>query len=936
MTRRRTWRLVRIVTLGLVLTAAVAVLDRAGSLLNLEQWTYDSRVRYFQRWFAPPDDGIVHVLIDDESLQSGKLGNWPWPRSNFALLLDEAVHAGVRNVAFDVVLDDERKPDAPTKPAAAESPDGTPAAPPALTPDGQFAASLHAAAAAGVKVMLPVGIAFPPPVEDPLARRAAEVMEQRLDTSPDELAAKLGVDAVLMRRVYYGDALKTAIARVARTAVREPGLTDAAAVVRYMPGLQRDGVRLDTPESLALQQSLRLARTIASVEDRLTRPAGREGDLLPARIAGVPLDAFAREITHTGFVDYLPPADGRVRTIPLAAVADGRLVPHFSLALAAMRLGVDITDAKQVEVAADRLILHPPGGAAIRVPIRQAPAGDPPRPVGALFDVPLRGGSNFQSMYAPRGDAFVSVIELWRVIDGDRNARASLQQMVRIITADLPMIDPNDPAADKPPSPDDAAAVLAAAARTLVAFKAAAPDPSPEGQAQARRMRALALSIDNLPGLQRETDAYRQTLKQKLGGKTMLLGWNVTSQAADHVPTSLHADCPGVVIHGAVVNAILSGELWTHLPPGYATALTIVCGVLTTLAVTLLAPSRALLASGALLAMVGGGASVVLFDRYNIVIGLAGPLAAIVVCWAACTLVVTLRERLDRAQVTKRFRSYVDPALVSYVLDNPERDTLAGETREMTVVFIDVEGFTTLTEKMGEKSIAILRDLMDALVPIIRKHNGFVNKFLGDGVMFFYGAPRHDPDHARHAVQTVLEMQQALGVFNASQAEGVPKLGVRAGISTGPMIVGDAGSADASDYTVLGDAVNLAARLEGANKPLGTAALATARTAELCGDQFLFAPLGRLIVVGKENAVAVCEPMVDLSRAGDDQKACAQTLADIWSHIDGRRVLDAVTAVDQLRAVGGRTKLCELLHTLLHDLPAAPADSPVSIRLSGK
>ena len=929
MTRRRTWRLVRIVTLGVVLTAAVAILDRAGSLLALEQWTYDMRVRYCQRYFAKPDDGIVHVMIDDVSLEQDKIGGWPWPRSRWAALLDEAVRDGAANVAFDVIMDDPGPPD----PLA----DGTLL--PGAAADVKFVQSVRAASAAGHRVLLPVAMTFlsPNAETDDTLRRATDVLRKRLDTSTEELAAELKLDVMRVRGQYYHQALVDAMALIARDVVHEGTLTDDAAVARYLPGTVPNGVPMNTPESNAFRVALRLAHSAAKLEEVATQPGDADDRLLRGHVSTVPIDAIARAATDSGFANYLPTADGHVRVVPLLAAADGRLWPHFSLVLTAMRLGVDLTDPDQVELSAEKLILRPPGRPEIRVPVRVALAGDPPRPIGAIMDIPMRGGADFHTLYAPRSDAFVSAFELWRVSDGDRKVRDNLAKVAGIVKEEMPFIDPDDPAADDPPAVTAPDAVIAAGQR-LVAAARAKPnkDPSERGQRQRGRVQRVADALQAIPLLRQYTDEDRRQLRQKLGGKTAVFGWSATSQAADHVSTSLHADCPGVAIHGTIASAIAGGELWTHLPPGYATTLTIVCGVLTTLAVTLLAPSRALIASGGLLLLVAGGASAVLFDRYNVVIGLAGPMTAVVVCWAACTLVVTLRERLDRAQVTRRFRSYVDPALVTYVLDHPESQSLAGESREMTVVFIDVEGFTALTEKMGEKSIAILRNLMDALVPIIRRHNGFVNKFLGDGVMFFYGAPRHDPDHARHAVRTVLEMQQALGKFNASQPEDVPKLGVRAGISTGTMLVGDAGSADASDYTVLGDAVNLASRLEGANKPLGTAALATARTAELCGDEFLFAPLGRLIVVGKENAVAVCEPMADLTRATDDQKACAAGLEAAWSHIDGRRVLDAVAAVDALRAAGGRTKLCELLHTLLRDLQTVSVDTSVSIRLSGK
>ena len=175
---------------------------------------------------------------------------------------------------------------------------------------------------------------------------------------------------------------------------------------------------------------------------------------------------------------------------------------------------------------------------------------------------------------------------------------------------------------------------------------------------------------------------------------------------------------------------------------------------------------------------------------------------------------------------------------------------------------------------------------MDLAVPIIARHGGYVNKFLGDGIMFFFGAPRYLPDHAARAMQTVLSLKSAMVAFNErSELRNLPRLKLRAGISSGEMVVGDAGSKERSDYTVLGDVVNLGARLESANKFVGTANLINHRATELAGDRFLYRPVGTLRFIGKSLGVQTYE----LLAARNNADAAQHLLADL-SRAGGRRV----------------------------------------------
>lgn len=252
----------------------------------------------------------------------------------------------------------------------------------------------------------------------------------------------------------------------------------------------------------------------------------------------------------------------------------------------------------------------------------------------------------------------------------------------------------------------------------------------------------------------------------------------------------------------------------------------------------------------------------------------------------------------EREHVTKRFQSYVDPSLVQYVLEHPDQRHFDGEVREMTVVFTDLDGFTTLSEKLREGVVPLLNEYLSMMSPLIREHNGYRNKFLGDGTMFFYGAPQRNPDHAIHAVWTVLKMREMMEQFNESlAARRLPTLSMRTGVSTGKMIVGDAGSEDASDYTVLGDAVNLGSRLESANKVTGTRILFSQRTADLLPPDFvLLRPIAKLQVVGLTRPVMTYEPLARFNQITDFQKKVAEltrSMVDCFLHGDFSGCLQA-------------------------------------------
>ena len=219
---------------------------------------------------------------------------------------------------------------------------------------------------------------------------------------------------------------------------------------------------------------------------------------------------------------------------------------------------------------------------------------------------------------------------------------------------------------------------------------------------------------------------------------------------------------------------------------------------------------------------------------------------------------VELRQKL---QIKKQFGTYLSPALVEKLQKNPELLQLGGESRELSIMFTDVRGFTSISEHYGKDVqglTKIMNRYMTAMTAKIIQNNGTLDKYIGDAQMAFWNAPLDDADHAKHAVKTGLEMLGDLDEFNREiAAEGVPAFGMGLGINTDVVVVGNMGSAQRFDYTCLGDGVNLASRLEGQSKPYGVKIVLGARTAELVKDEYKVAELDCIAVKGKNIGVKI-------------------------------------------------------------------------------
>jgi len=237
------------------------------------------------------------------------------------------------------------------------------------------------------------------------------------------------------------------------------------------------------------------------------------------------------------------------------------------------------------------------------------------------------------------------------------------------------------------------------------------------------------------------------------------------------------------------------------------------------------------------------------------------PILTITLCYAHGYTVKFLSELKQKLQIKKQFGTYLSPALVEKLQKNPELLQLGGDSRELSIMFTDVRGFTTISEHYGadvQGLTKIMNRYMTAMTAKIIENNGTLDKYIGDAQMAFWNAPLDEPEHAKMAVKTALEMMESLDAFNAEiTAEGIPAFGMGLGINTGVVVVGNMGSSQRFDYTCLGDSVNLAARLEGQSKPYGVKIILGSKTAELVKDKYNVVELDCIAVKGKTEGVKI-------------------------------------------------------------------------------
>jgi len=320
---------------------------------------------------------------------------------------------------------------------------------------------------------------------------------------------------------------------------------------------------------------------------------------------------------------------------------------------------------------------------------------------------------------------------------------------------------------------------------------------------------------------------------------------------------------PGIEIHANAIDNILSNKFLQPLNSFYEGAYIFFLGAVIAIICHFTGPYRGFAAMVLFLGAVTG-VHWKLFEK-GIILPLVSPLFVMTATYLGILLLKYISEYRERSYLQTAFGHYVAPAVLEDIIKSPEKLKLGGERRYMTVLFSDVEGFTSLSEGLSPEDVsAILNQYLSSMVQCIMQTKGTLDKFIGDAVMALWNAPEEQQDHASLACDTALLMIKELNCLRTKwEEEKKPLLNVRIGINTGEMVVGNMGSKEIFDYTVLGTEVNTAARLEPLNKEFGTRIIVSENTRmkaeEVHPGRFVFRRLARVVLKGRSKPLAVYE-----------------------------------------------------------------------------
>lgn len=376
--------------------------------------------------------------------------------------------------------------------------------------------------------------------------------------------------------------------------------------------------------------------------------------------------------------------------------------------------------------------------------------------------------------------------------------------------------------------------------------------------------------------------------------------------------TPIDEDIPGVEVHAQLLESMLTDTLLTRPLDALDNELAamLVCGLLIIFGMPLVG------ARWTVLLMVGTTAGVIgyswyEFSEHRLLIDSTAPVMATLVVFMVGTYASYAAEAAQRRQIRNTFAFYLSPAMVDRLASDPNQLKLGGETREMTLLFTDVRGFTTISEMFDAQGLtAFMNRYLTPMTDIALAHGAYIDKYIGDAIMAFWNAPLDDADHVRHACQTVLDMRTSLVALNAelkAEAEASGKrfipISIGMGLNTGPCVVGNMGSTQKFNYSTLGDTVNLAARLEGQSKPYHLDNIIGETTAAAAPD-FAMLEVDLIQVKGKTVPVRIFTLIGDLAlKESQNFQTLTETHERLLAAYRGQRWDEAMVLIEECRAL---------------------------------
>jgi len=655
------------------------------------------------------------------------------------------------------------------------------------------------------------------------------------------------------------------------------------------------------------------------------------GRLLTADKVNAMIEPVASAVVGSGFTSlYAKDPDQAVRRVPLLARVGNHVFPHLGLEIAGLwQFGPDF----RVRLESDRLrVTSPDGRLWVSVPVDNQTQLNLrwPKDIQAVRQHRISAGPLLDLLYYRLRLSWLDA--RWRLVMEDLaalapgvgwvEARQALDAAVAatgqsalnlIQNGDTAVAETLEPLRERLASIEERL-VMDVMARAAEADR---PDPDATTRQAARTMARYGPFIGTyhaqrapaVTDLRRAADRVRPRIQDK----AVIVGVAITA-GTDFHKTPISDQQPGVEVYPAVVRTILSGVGFRRLGPWTEWAIAVLAAWLVGILASRLPTGWATAAALWGAALVLGGAYLAA-GSVALLLPVAGPVLAVVVAFAGVSAYRQLTEERSRRHLARLFGQYNSPELLDEIQRNPDVLRLGGARCEITVLFSDIAGFTPLSERMDpEKLVALLQHYLGAMTTILYAERATLDKYEGDGIMAFVGAPIHVPDHALRAVRAALAMQNALPGINDELTrmgllEEGTRLHIRVGCSSGPANVGNFGSEARFDYTAMGDVVNLGGRLEEANRWLGTRILVSEATRQACADAVLFREVGLARIRGKAKPLRLFEPLA-LEPAPERLRRVAEAF--------GR----AVAALESGNLDAAEAALADLLATDADDAPA--------------
>ena len=935
---RKTSRPVVSVVLGLLAALAAATAHYAGLDRHAELHALDVRFRRVPS--SLPSGDIVHVDIDDRSI--AELGRWPWPREKLAGIIDVLSECGARSVVLDIIMPDPQKVRYVSPADEVYGPDdsaGLADAPPTLVFDDVI---LARAISAAPDVAMPMFIDPDPPVAGELDYLLETLLAGDPTMSAAAAAACLGKEVNVIAPGLPRARKKAIDALTADAIARRPG-AGFASVLRDVLGDTPAGAR--SPYHDIVDKAYLRHRAINAME-RFT--------ISPARVAGYPLFqgemtpplvTFAQTLGLCGFATVTPDVDGVVRRIALLGASGKQVYPQFALALASGELsraggGPAVISADQSSVTIDA-----GDGGRRRIPVDQhgrmlvrwhrGPNAARHIPAVAVATISVEKAKlrrhvdlahalcvRFLSLGVALPNeklegVFFEFSQQTQKLDEAYLRRVAEQRHGRrAMLYDPAGVGDGEQLALLERAEHDIEEVVTTSARTLVGelrkpanFDVFVPLASQDARAQATMILKM---LDALPARQQQIQDNLADLAAELrgivAGNICMIG-STSTGGADFVPTPLGPRTPGVVVHSNIIETILSGRFLRRAHWAVDLAVILAGGAI----VSLLTAIRSIVHAAWMVVLLGAGYvglnAFVVFGVWNVWLVVIAPLGAMAASFVVVTAFRQLTEERAKKYIRDMFAHALSPALVDQLLADPSLAELGGQKRSLTCMFSDLGGFTPLAQRLGpQETVRLLNRYFDRVTDVVQNRGGgYLNKFLGDGIFCFFGAPVLQDDHPARAITAGVECLAEVDQLNKSLIDELgshAQLSVRVGITTGEAMVGNCGSSERMDYTAIGDCVNLASRLESANKFFGTHILVSEEAWRAGGADLPARPMGTVSITGVANPVRIWEvlpPNTDELSAG--------ALADFADAIErfGRRQFTAAGELLESVAAGSPT-----------------------------